>query len=48
MPGSEAPLAYTASRDFPDWYRPYLLNYNGHGYLIVAFSFGVMCKQLKF
>lgn len=45
VPGSEAPLAYQATKVFPDWYRPYLLNYNGHGYLIVYFFFAWFCKN---
>ena len=38
VPGSEAPLAYVGKRDFPEWYRPYTLNYFGHGFLISLFA----------
>lgn len=38
-PGSSAPLAYTGQKVFPDWYRPYLSNYYGHGFLISFFIF---------
>ena len=42
--GSEAPLGYIGKREFPDWYKPYLSNYNGHGYLICAFAvFTALC-----
>lgn len=34
--GSEAPLAWTGKKEFPDWYRPYLLNYQGNGYMFMA------------
>ena len=45
--GSEAPIAYKGKKEFPEYYRPYLLNYQGHGYLIVMFSFFVYCKKIK-
>lgn len=35
-PGSEAPLGYVGKKEFPDWYKPYSFNYNGHGFLIVS------------
>ncbi len=38
-------MAYRGTRDFPDWYRPYLLNYNGHGYLLFTFAF--FCLSIK-
>ena len=40
QPGSKAPLAYTGKKVFPDWYRPYLSNYYGHGLLLTFFLFG--------
>ena len=30
-------LAYQNVRKFPEWYKPYLWNYNGHGYLFLYF-----------
>jgi len=45
-PGSEAPNAWQAKKEFPEYYRPYLLNYQGHGYLIVIFSFFGICKTI--
>ena len=42
--GDEAPLAWKANRDFPDWYKPYLTNYYGHGYLIAFCAFFSLCK----
>ena len=30
-------LAYQNVRKFPDWYKPYLHNYYGHGYIILYF-----------
>ncbi len=43
--GDEAPLAWKARRDFPEWYRPYLTNYFGHGYLIAFCAFFGLCKK---
>jgi hypothetical protein len=37
-PGDSAPFAYTGKKNFPDWYKPYLVNYYGHGYLIAVFA----------
>ena len=36
--GDEAPLARQDVRKFPEWYKPYTLNYDGDGYLILMFS----------
>ena len=43
--GDEAPLAWRARREFPEWYKPYLTNYFGHGYLIVFCAFFGLCKK---
>ena len=37
--GDTAELAYQNIRKFPEWYKPYLANYHGHGYLAVYFMF---------
>lgn len=42
--GDEAPLAWKARKEFPDWYRPYLTNYFGHGYLIAFCAFFTLCN----
>ena len=43
--GETAPSAHQNTRVFPDWYKPYLLNYNSEGYFAVLL-FGVfgLCK----
>ena len=33
----EAPLAYQNTRKFPEWYKPYMINYEGHGYILLYF-----------
>ena len=38
------PDAWRARKEFPDWYRPYLLNYNGHGYLLFFLLVSGLCK----
>lgn len=35
--GDLAPKAYVGKIKFPEWYRPYSLNYYGHGYLVVSY-----------
>lgn len=42
--GDEAPLAWRARREFPEWYKPYLTNYFGHGYLIAFCAFFGLCN----
>jgi hypothetical protein len=44
-PGDEAPLGWQGRQEFPEWYKPYLSNYNGHGYLIAGFIFFSLCKM---
>lgn len=36
--GNEAPLAYIGKKEFPGWYKPYLSNHNGNGFLLILFS----------
>ena len=36
--GDVAPLAHTQVRVFPDWYKPYLLNYTSDGYMLLFFG----------
>ena len=48
--GDSAPKAYIGKLHFPEWYRPYLLNYHGNGYLVAyylltGFIFYIMYKQ---
>ena len=38
--GHQAPLAHTNMREFPSWYKPYGLNYQGEGYTMLIF-FGI-------
>ena len=37
--GDYAELAYQNVRKYPDWYKPYMFNYYGHGYLALYFFF---------
>ena len=48
-PGDFAPKACEAKRVFPDWYKPYLSNYYGHGYLlsVLFLSFFIAYVQYK-
>ena len=46
-PGSESPLAYVGKREFPEWYRPYTMNYFGHGFLICAFMTSCMLVYVQ-
>ena len=34
QPGDRAPYAHQNVREFPDWYKPYGFNYDGHGWLV--------------
>ena len=36
QPGEKAPLAHQNVRVFPAWYKPYMFNYSGNGYLGVG------------
>ncbi len=36
--GDVAPLAHTEVRKFPDWYKPYRLNYTSDGYMFAFFG----------
>jgi hypothetical protein len=33
-PGDHAPAAHVNTRVFPDWYKPYSLNYQSEGYFV--------------
>ena len=35
--GDLAPRAYVGKLHFPSWYKPYLLNYHGNGFMIVYY-----------
>ena len=35
-PGDKAPEAHVNTRVFPDWYKPYSLNYTSEGYFALA------------
>ena len=37
--GDSPELAYQNIRKFPDWFKPYMFNYYGHGYLALYFFF---------
>ena len=37
-PGDKAPYAHQNVREFPDWYKPYGFNYQGHGWLAAILS----------
>ena len=40
--GQQAPLAHTNMREFPSWYKPYGLNYQGEGYtMLIFFGFAI-------
>ena len=43
-PGEKPPMAYQNVWKFPDWWKPYRINYFGHGYfvgaLVILFFFG--------
>ena len=39
IPGSSAPSAWNGKREFPEDYKPYLINYKRHGFLSVVFFF---------
>lgn len=43
-PGEQAPFAHQNQRVFPDWYKPYLYNYNGEGYLVVILGTFLVCN----
>lgn len=45
--GDEAPLAHLNVRRFPDWYKPYLVNYFGHGWLVI-YLVGMFIGYLTF
>ena len=47
-PGQEAPNAYIGKREFPDWYRPYLANYAGSGFLITFFLAFCMISYVQY
>ncbi len=38
QPGEQAPLAHVNERVFPDWYKPYMLNYQSEGYFVLIFA----------
>ena len=37
-PGDHAPSAHQNTRVFPDWYKPYMLNYASEGYMVLFLS----------
>jgi hypothetical protein len=36
--GDLAPAAHVNTRVFPDWYKPYMLNYTSEGYFVFALT----------
>lgn len=36
--GDQAPAAHVNTRVFPDWYKPYMLNYQSEGYFVLIVS----------
>lgn len=45
-PGDSAPQAYTGVvREFPEWYKPYYLNYRRDGFFITIFALSCLCKM---
>jgi hypothetical protein len=36
QPGEQAPIAHQNTRVFPDWYKPYMLNYTSEGYFVLV------------
>lgn len=46
-PGDAAPQAYTGTvREFPEWYKPYYLNYRRDGVFLTVFGLVGLCIVL--
>ena len=45
QPGDAAPQAYTGTkRTFPEWYKPYYLNYRRDGFFLTMLGLSFLCR----